>query len=633
MHRQLSGFLAFYHFGNSSSKAKSINGIRFRSNYNFTGWFAVEGECSKDKVAGLVSYLGVKLNWSPSANKSKTSLRKRMNKKMTQLPVRDIDVVNQEVDLSKQLFEYLAKGKVHPYIHEEAGSSIQIDSNIEVVRSIEELNALKAGKASNFVLLQGGDKSPEYMGVDNDLNKVELVSGDKKKYAVKEADSKVREKFKAEKINTKVMEKTNGSDGVAKQAALKNVTKTKIKKKTISYEEAVDQKMLSSKDAITASVREQIGKNPEDTKAIDNIIKKASDINTSNEDIVEGLMSVFIPESKEEAERMYGDEEGGNQGGVPPISGAIINGIAKHLTSDESELDANYKMHKTDVIKGAKKAFQKGNDKTVKLINEPELLAMYNAKKKAGLLDMHFANMILEREPNDPNDPNPPNNDSSFLTEKDLYDSGAFRKDMIVGAVLHKENQEQRNSGNNNPLNLDNIFNEQRNLTGNSLTPTEFARGYYEYRQGSGDNNNNIRERLASVNGITRDDALVAEFAVYKERGVPIKNMNEGAMEEIIDGKMNNKADALKYGEYVAAAQQNGVTEDTILDNSLGGLFEKVSSPDHTKMIVKLADEIEVSQNSIVKTAYNKNIPKGHLDALIPEGILTAVAINAFYNP
>ena len=105
------------------------------------------------------------------------------------------------------------------------------------------------------------------------------------------------------------------------------------------------------------------------------------------------------------------------------------------------------------------------------------------------------------------------------------------------------------------------------------------------------------------------------------------------AMEEIIDGKMNNKADALKYGEYVAAAQQNGVTEDTILDNSLGGLFEKVSSPDHTKMIVKLADEIEVSQNSIVKTAYNKNIPKGHLDALIPEGILTAVAINAFYNP
>ncbi len=91
-------FAAYYHF--SGKNVDSTIGGRLRSNYNVLHWLVLEGEMNYDTNRKFVSYFGVRLGWTlgkNSANKPWSHV------KMTQLPVRDIDVITAESNASTTL--------------------------------------------------------------------------------------------------------------------------------------------------------------------------------------------------------------------------------------------------------------------------------------------------------------------------------------------------------------------------------------------------------------------------------------------------------------------------------------------------------------------------------------------------
>ncbi len=95
-YNRINGFIAFYRF--AASGTPTVTGYRIRTNYIVSKWLSLEIEANKDKVRGLTSYAGINLNWDfntrkhPKAKKYLT----RLERKMTQLPVRDIDVVSSD---------------------------------------------------------------------------------------------------------------------------------------------------------------------------------------------------------------------------------------------------------------------------------------------------------------------------------------------------------------------------------------------------------------------------------------------------------------------------------------------------------------------------------------------------------
>ncbi len=88
---KLSSFIAFYHF--SAKKVKTLNGIRLRANIHVTNWFLIETENSIDNNNKHTGYVGAKLSWNFAKSKNSTPHNSIKNK-ITQLPVRDIDIVS-----------------------------------------------------------------------------------------------------------------------------------------------------------------------------------------------------------------------------------------------------------------------------------------------------------------------------------------------------------------------------------------------------------------------------------------------------------------------------------------------------------------------------------------------------------
>ncbi|NQY43401.1 MAG: inverse autotransporter beta domain-containing protein [Legionellales bacterium] len=91
MHDSLSGYLAFYNF--FSSGIKSVTGVRLRTNYKLYDWLSFDLESNTDGVRGFTSYLGLNLSWNFDSKHVKQSSLTKLEQKMTQLPVRDIDEV------------------------------------------------------------------------------------------------------------------------------------------------------------------------------------------------------------------------------------------------------------------------------------------------------------------------------------------------------------------------------------------------------------------------------------------------------------------------------------------------------------------------------------------------------------
>ncbi len=89
----LQAYLAYYYFGFDRS-AQAVKGYRVRGNLKVNNTISLEAEVNHDKVRKTNYFTGVRFNFSLGGNK-KNQLD-LLDQKMTQLPVRDIDVVTSE---------------------------------------------------------------------------------------------------------------------------------------------------------------------------------------------------------------------------------------------------------------------------------------------------------------------------------------------------------------------------------------------------------------------------------------------------------------------------------------------------------------------------------------------------------
>ncbi len=91
-YEQFQAHLAYYYFGIGSKDVKKVKGMRARSAWQVADWLALESEVSHDKVRKTNFFAGVRFNWTLGEH-SKSRLD-TLDKKMTSLPVRDIDIVS-----------------------------------------------------------------------------------------------------------------------------------------------------------------------------------------------------------------------------------------------------------------------------------------------------------------------------------------------------------------------------------------------------------------------------------------------------------------------------------------------------------------------------------------------------------
>ncbi len=84
-------FIAYYHFNNKY--VQSINGLRMRGHLKLSRWLSIEGEYSYDGVRKSQFFLGGRIILSLKNNVKYRPSNHFLYDKMTQMPVRDIDVV------------------------------------------------------------------------------------------------------------------------------------------------------------------------------------------------------------------------------------------------------------------------------------------------------------------------------------------------------------------------------------------------------------------------------------------------------------------------------------------------------------------------------------------------------------
>ncbi|NQY43769.1 MAG: inverse autotransporter beta domain-containing protein, partial [Legionellales bacterium] len=86
---KLSSFISFYHF--NASQVNPINGIRIRNNIHLQKWISIEF-INKYRKNLYTGYIGVRISWNSNKN-NKIHTTTNINNKITQLPIRDIDIV------------------------------------------------------------------------------------------------------------------------------------------------------------------------------------------------------------------------------------------------------------------------------------------------------------------------------------------------------------------------------------------------------------------------------------------------------------------------------------------------------------------------------------------------------------
>ncbi len=112
-------YLAYYKFGLGNNQVKKIEGVRFRNSWQINSWLGFESELSYDAVRKTNLFVGLRLRTALSRQPHEPL--SRLDKKMTSLPVRDIDVV------STQHQEQTALGNHQSYL---GPAPIIIPSNV-----------------------------------------------------------------------------------------------------------------------------------------------------------------------------------------------------------------------------------------------------------------------------------------------------------------------------------------------------------------------------------------------------------------------------------------------------------------------------------------------------------------------
>ncbi len=579
--RKLNGFLAFYHFGHSNKKVKSMNGIRLRTNYSFTNWFALEGECSRDKVAGFVSYLGLKFSWSPAAhNSGANAARKIINKKMTQLPVRDIDANTAQIDESQLLFIKEANGKAIPYI-KAVGDRIRINSNITVARTIEEVNALKDGEANNIWLID--EEGISVLGLDNDENSVKDVSGDDK-YRTKKADSKKRAKFNIGKLNVKKLKQTKDSAGVVKQDALKTVVSTKMDEGKITFEQSIDNKYQNPSEAVASALKECREKKG-DLSAADSVITRARNKNVSDKDISAGVMSMLMPDSVDEYEKTG-----------EMFNPKTLNEAAKHLNDEHG-------IGKNDFLDGVDQAMAANFNKIKPTIADLNERRKIQAGVDAKSHHMAIAEMALDAQ-------------NSEFTEVDLYNSN-LKTSMVAGAIIQRKHMKDNKD-------LKTIFAEER-ARNVGVTNVQLARGALESMEDLGPyarfKGKDIVNAQNNNTGITKVEALTAGFGFLHERKAPLAFIGQEVLQHLSGNDIN-------YNEFKTISTANGVQSQTVVNKTFEEALKAHPNGAH-EMIKNGVSKMNIDPTEMARAARANNVPKNKLLGITE---ITANILNNVYQ-
>ena len=90
---RLTGFVAYYHFNDNDIKA--IHGVRFRSSFKLNEYLSLEGEIAHDRLRDINYLAGVRIHLA-IGGKSNNQLSS-LERKMTQMVIRDIDIITDEV--------------------------------------------------------------------------------------------------------------------------------------------------------------------------------------------------------------------------------------------------------------------------------------------------------------------------------------------------------------------------------------------------------------------------------------------------------------------------------------------------------------------------------------------------------
>jgi len=91
-YQALEGFITYYHF--NGQRVKAINGIRVRAQFHINHYVTLTGEMSHDRLRKRSWFAGMQLEFRVGGMKQ----AKGLSKKMTQMVIRDIDVIT---DISK----------------------------------------------------------------------------------------------------------------------------------------------------------------------------------------------------------------------------------------------------------------------------------------------------------------------------------------------------------------------------------------------------------------------------------------------------------------------------------------------------------------------------------------------------
>ncbi len=129
-------FVAYYYF--KGKDVGSVKGGRLRGNLNIYHWLALEGEANYDNNRKFVSYLGMRLGWSFGGKRKGNNWS---HAKMTQLPVRDIDIIHLDFVNSEKLLEENYDEKIEIFAREldKSRDKVTTSGGITITNDLTEI--------------------------------------------------------------------------------------------------------------------------------------------------------------------------------------------------------------------------------------------------------------------------------------------------------------------------------------------------------------------------------------------------------------------------------------------------------------------------------------------------------------
>lgn len=136
-HRKLSGFITYYRF--AKNNLDSYIGFRLRSSYAVMPWLHIDGEANFDRTRKFVYYAGITLQWKVGLKQKHQSL---LHSKMTQLPVRDIDILSSTQTVNKKIHDFSIPNGVGIIISPQPGDSVSASQDAPIASNIPKLVTL-----------------------------------------------------------------------------------------------------------------------------------------------------------------------------------------------------------------------------------------------------------------------------------------------------------------------------------------------------------------------------------------------------------------------------------------------------------------------------------------------------------